>query len=92
MIISLSQWPEWWVGALDIYWDFPGGTLVKNRPCKAENAGLIPSWGIKFPHATEQLLSSPTTAGESVHHNKKDPAWSKEYFMCHPSDQRQSNK
>ena len=54
--------------------DFPGGTLVKNRPCKAENAGLIPSWGIKFPHATEQLLSSPTTAGESVHHNKKDPA------------------
>ena len=32
-------------------WDFPGGTLVKNSPCNAGDAGSIPTWGTKIPHA-----------------------------------------
>ena len=35
--------------------DFPGGPVVKNPPYNAEDMGLIPSWGTKIPHATEQL-------------------------------------
>ena len=35
--------------------DFPGGSLVKNLPCNAEDAGLIPGQGTKIPHVTEQL-------------------------------------
>ena len=32
--------------------DFPGGSVVKNPP---SNAGSIPGWGTKIPHATGQL-------------------------------------
>ena len=35
--------------------DFPGGSVVKNLPCNAGDTGLIPGWGTKIPHATEQL-------------------------------------
>ena len=45
--------------------------MVKNLTCDAGDAGLIPGWGTKIPHATE-LLSLCTTR-ESVSHNK-DPA------------------
>ena len=51
--------------------DFPGGPVVKNLPCSAGDTGLIPGWGTKSPHATEQL-SSHTASTElvcSVHHN-----------------------
>lgn len=27
-------------------WDFPGGLVVKNQPCNAEDTG----WGTKIPH------------------------------------------
>ena len=40
--------------------DFPGGPVVKNLPSNAGDAGLIPRWGTKTPHATGQL--SPRTA------------------------------
>ena len=40
--------------------DLPGGPMVKNSPCNAENAGLIPGGGIKIPHATGQLGSHAT--------------------------------
>ena len=35
--------------------DFPGGPVVKNLPCYAEEEGSIPGQGIKIPHATGQL-------------------------------------
>ena len=44
---------------------FPGGPVVKNPPCNARDTGWIPGWGIKIPHASEQLLSLRRT--ESVH-------------------------
>ena len=28
--------------------DFPGGPVVKNLPCNAGDAGLIPGWGTKI--------------------------------------------
>ena len=37
--------------------DFPGGPEVRNLPCNEGDMGLIPGWGTKIPHATEQLLS-----------------------------------
>ena len=30
---------------------FPGGPVVKNPPSKAGDAGSIPDWGTKIPHA-----------------------------------------
>ena len=38
----------------------PGGPVVKNPPCNAEDVGLIPGWGTKIPHAAEQLSLSAT--------------------------------
>ena len=31
--------------------DFPGGPVVRTSPSNAEGAGLIPSQGVKIPHA-----------------------------------------
>jgi len=39
--------------------DLPGGPVVKNRPCDAGDAGSVPGWGTKIPHAMEQL-GTPT--------------------------------
>ena len=36
-------------------WDFPGGPVVKNPPCNAEDVSSIPGQGTKIPHATEPL-------------------------------------
>ena len=47
--------------------DFPGGPVVKNLPCNAEDAGLIPGLGTKIPHAAEQL-SLQATATEPTHY------------------------
>ena len=35
--------------------------MVKNLPCNAGDAGLIPGWGTKIPHAVEQLSPCPVT-------------------------------
>ena len=35
--------------------DFPGGLVVKNPPSNAGDAGSIPGWGTRIPHATGQL-------------------------------------
>ena len=40
-------------------WDFPGGPVVKNPPCRAGGTGSIPAWGTKIPHA------APTSHNES---------------------------
>ena len=41
--------------------DFPGGPEVKNLFSKAGDAGLIPGWGTKIPHAPRQLSSQVIT-------------------------------
>ena len=42
--------------------DVPDGPVVKNPPCNAGDAGLIPDWGSKIPYASEQLsLSAAST-------------------------------
>ena len=42
--------------------DFPFGPVVKNPPSNAVDAGSIPGWGTKIPHAAEQLsLRTVTT-------------------------------
>ena len=41
--------------------DFPGGPVVKNLPCEAGDAGLIPGWGTKILHPMEHLSPSTTT-------------------------------
>ena len=43
-----------------LFWDFPGGPLVKNLPSNAGDAGSIPGRGTKIPHVMGQL--SPHTA------------------------------
>ena len=35
-----------------IFWDFPGGPVVKTSPSSAGGVGSIPSWGAKIPHAS----------------------------------------
>ena len=42
-------------------WDFPGGSVVKNLPSNAGDAGLIPGQGTKIPHATRQLRPRAVT-------------------------------
>ena len=29
-------------------WDFPGGSVVKNPPCNAQDSGSVPGWGNKI--------------------------------------------
>ena len=41
--------------------NFPGGPVVKNPPSHAGDAGLIPGWGTKIPHAVGQLSPRATT-------------------------------
>ena len=41
--------------------DFPGGPVVKNPPSNAGDAGSIPGWGTKIPHAVGQLSPRATT-------------------------------
>ena len=47
-------------------WDFPGGPVVKNPPCKVGDAGSIPGQGTKISHAMGQL-SVYATATEHTH-------------------------
>ena len=48
--------------------DFPGGPVVKNLSSNAGDAGSIPGWGTKIPHATGQLSPHITTT-ELARHN-----------------------
>ena len=52
-------------------WDFPGGPVVKNLPCNAEDVGSVSGWRTKIPHASEEL-SPHTATRESVGQNE-DP-------------------
>ena len=40
--------------------DFPGGAAVENPPSNVEDAGSIPGWGTRIPHAMGQLSPHDT--------------------------------
>ena len=42
--------------------DFPGGPVVKNLPADAQDVGLIPGQGTRFPYASGQLRSCATSS------------------------------
>ena len=46
---------------------FPGGPVVKNLPSSAGDAGLIPHWGTKIPHAVGQLSLCAATSEPECH-------------------------
>ena len=54
--------------------DFPGGTVFKNPPSNAGDAGSIPGRGTKIPHASEQL-SLQATATEPTLHKERSHVW-----------------
>ena len=56
------------MGDFNIFWDFPGGPVVKNPPSNAGDVGLIPGQGTKIPHATGQLSPRTTTTEPTRHH------------------------
>ena len=49
---------------------FPGGPMVKNLPCNAEDTSSIPGQGTKIPR-TAEYLSSHTVTRESLLLNKQ---------------------
>ena len=57
--------------------DFPGGTMVKNPPSNAGDAGLIPGWETKIPHAAGHLSPHATTT-EPTHPNYRA------HVLCSP--------
>ena len=50
--------------------NFPGRPAVRNPPCSAGDAGLIPGRGTGFPHTVEQLGSRAAATGSTCH-----PRW-----------------
>ena len=54
-----------------IYWDFPGGPVVKNPPSNAGDTGSIPGRRTKIPHAVGQL--SPTLQLLSIWAKTREP-------------------
>ena len=68
-----------------MYWDFPGGPVVKNLPFNAGEVGSIPGRGTKIPHvgqlsprATNYRAHTPwslhTTSREKPMRLNEDPA------------------
>ena len=52
----------------NVMWgDFPGGPVVKNLPSSAGEAGSIPGWETKIPHAAGQLSPRTTTTDPACH-------------------------
>ena len=45
-----------------LYWDFPGGPMVKNPLFNGEDSGLIPSRGTKILYAKGQFSPHTTQA------------------------------
>ena len=44
----------------------PGGPVVNNLPCTAEDAGSIPGRGTNIPYVTGQLSLCTTTRGHAL--------------------------
>ena len=61
---SASFFARWHVHSFLLKWtprDFPGGPVVKNLPCNAEDVSSTPGQGTKISHAEEQLSLCETT-------------------------------
>ena len=57
-------------------WDFPGGSVVKNLPPNAGDAGSIPGQGTKIPHAVGQLRPRATTTEPTRRKYRAHALWS----------------
>ena len=68
------------------YKDFPGGSVVKNPPSNAGDAGSIPGRGTKIPHATGQLSLRTTTTEPSCHSWREACALLLEKPSCHSEE------
>ena len=51
---------------MSISWDFPGGLVVKDSPCNAEDV-VIPGQRTKIPLAVGKLSPSATTTKPEGH-------------------------
>ena len=50
-----------------LFRNFPGGPLVKNLRCNAEDMGSVPGWGTKIPYASGHLSQRATTTEPVTH-------------------------
>ena len=69
---SLTQECFWSDSKLEAVQDFPGGPVLRNSPFNAGDAGSIPGWGTKIPHA-EGKLTSCASATKSANCNERFP-------------------
>ena len=53
--------------------DFPGSPVVKNLSSNAGDLGLIPGWGSKISHTSEQISPHPITMRKRA--ETKYPTW-----------------
>ena len=70
---SASFFAHWHFYSFLLKWtprDFPGGPVVKNLPCNADDMSSIPEQGTKTSHAEKQLSPCDTTR-ESVCCNER---------------------
>ena len=54
------------IHVMSISWDFPGGPVVKDSPCNAEDV-VIPGQRTKIPLAVGKLSPSATTTEPEGH-------------------------
>ena len=54
-----------------LWWDFPGGPVVKNSPSNAEDSSSVPGCGTKIPYTAEQLR--PVLRNKKPTHRSEDP-------------------
>ena len=59
-----------------MFWDFPGGPVVKNLSCYAGDFSLIPGRGTKIPHAAGQLSPCDTTREPDCCNYRAHALWS----------------
>ena len=65
---------------VSVFWDFPGGPVVKNTPSNAGNSGSIPGPETKISRAEGQL--SPRAATPEKALNLEKPSHCKEEPVC----------
>ena len=59
-----------------MWWDFPGGPVVKNPPSNSGDAGSNPGRGTKIPHSTGQLSPHVATTENMSHNYRAHVLWS----------------
>ena len=52
--------------------DIPGGPVVETLPASANDAGLIPGWGVKIPHASHIVHLLCTKQYQEEYTNESD--------------------